>query len=263
MNAAAEAMRPSRRSSLQQQKWTDAIPSEQKALQNLLRAEATFRQIQVAFGAQGGGGGGGGAGRDLASLFDLELDTQKNQFETQQTASSADRRAQDVNDALQKLDELARREEELAGRRNNPAQSVQERWQQEMLQREADELRRQIEQLAGQQQANQQGGQQSSQQNSRAQQSRSRRQPAVRAVQQGSRQLRAVERFESVSVRQALDRVRQAEEDMRRAASGPGSSADARLAAERLREAVRLLGGVQSQEAAGRLGSITHARQID
>ena len=44
---------------------------------------------------------------------------------------------------------------------------------------------------------------------------------------------------------------------MRRAASSPGSSADARLAAERLREAVRLLGGVQSQEAAGRLGSIT------
>jgi len=58
--------------------WKDAVPLEQKALQALLRAEATFRQIQVAFGQRGGGGGGGGgggAGRDLASLFDLELDT--------------------------------------------------------------------------------------------------------------------------------------------------------------------------------------------
>src|SRR5439155_11937182 len=75
MTAAAEAMAPAA-TRLQQQKWQDAIPDEQKALQHLLRAEATFRQIEVAFGAGGGGGGGGGgAGRDLASLFDLELDT--------------------------------------------------------------------------------------------------------------------------------------------------------------------------------------------
>ena len=46
--------------SLQMQKWQDAIPNEQKALQHLLRAEATFRQIEVAFGAQGGGGASSG-----------------------------------------------------------------------------------------------------------------------------------------------------------------------------------------------------------
>ena len=60
---------------------------EQKALQYLLRAEATFRQIQVSFGRQRGGGGGGGASgatRDLEGLFDLELDTEKNQYETAQ-----------------------------------------------------------------------------------------------------------------------------------------------------------------------------------
>ena len=87
MVAASEAMAPAAQQ-LQQQKWKDAIPSEQKALQSLLRAEATFRQIQVAFGAQGGGGGGGGAARDLAQLFELELDTQKNQYETRQTAAT-------------------------------------------------------------------------------------------------------------------------------------------------------------------------------
>ena len=32
---------------LKQQQWHDAIQPEQKALQYLLRAEATFRQIQV------------------------------------------------------------------------------------------------------------------------------------------------------------------------------------------------------------------------
>ena len=84
MIAASKAMTPAAHS-LQQQKWKDAIPNEQKALQYLLRAEATFRQIQVAFGGRGGGGGGGGApARDLAALFDLELDTEKNQYETRQ-----------------------------------------------------------------------------------------------------------------------------------------------------------------------------------
>ena len=91
MTAASEAMAPAAQN-LQQKKWKDAIPNEQKALQFLLRAEATFRQIQVAFGQRGGGGGGGGGGgaaRDLAALFDLELDTEKNQYETQQSAASS------------------------------------------------------------------------------------------------------------------------------------------------------------------------------
>src|SRR5471032_2782 len=78
MIAASQAMAPAAQQ-LQQEKWKDAIPNEQKALQFLLRAEATFRQIQVAFGSRGGGGGGGGgAARDMAALFDLELDTENN-----------------------------------------------------------------------------------------------------------------------------------------------------------------------------------------
>ena len=144
------------------------MPNEQKALQFLLRAEATFRQIEVAFGAQGGGGGGGGAGagRDLASLFDLELDTEKNQYETAQTAGSQGQKDQQVDDALKKLDELARRQQELADKqRTNPTQSIQDRWQQEMLKRDAEELQREMQQLAQNQQNGQQNGQQSGQQN--------------------------------------------------------------------------------------------------
>ena len=55
---------------LKPDKWRDALPPEQRALQALLRAEATFREIQVAFGRSGRGMGGNGAGRDLERLFD-------------------------------------------------------------------------------------------------------------------------------------------------------------------------------------------------
>ncbi len=159
MQAAAAAMTPSS-DKLKQMQWHDAIPAEQKALQYLLRAEATFRKIQVAFGQQGGGGGGGGgAGRDLASLFDLELDTEKNQYETAQTGSAADQRAKAVDDALAKLDALARRQEELAQQQRNQPQTMQERWQQEMLRRQAEELQRQMEQMAQNGQQGQQGQQ--------------------------------------------------------------------------------------------------------
>src|SRR5205823_2580901 len=144
----AAAMAPASEK-LQRQKWSDAIPDEQKALQHLLRAEATFRKIEVAFGSRGGGGGaGGGAGRDLASLFDLELDTEKNQYETGQSASSGDQRQKEIDETLQKLEELAKRQQELADQQPKSAQNAeQQRWQQEMLRRQAEELQRQMEQM--------------------------------------------------------------------------------------------------------------------
>jgi len=263
MTAAAEAMAPAA-TRLQQQKWRDAIPEEQKALQHLLRAEATFRQIEVAFGA--GGGGGGGAGRDLASLFDLELDTEKNQYETQQSASSsADQRAQEINEALKKLDELARRQEQLAAQqRNNTAQGFEQRWHQEMLQREAEQLQRQVEQLAQERQNGQQAGGQKGSSSAGAQGSQG--SPGSQDSQgsqggQGQSSADARGRASQQAAQQALDRLRQAQEEMRRAASDPRASSDARLAAERLREASSLLGGMQSQVATGRLGSI--AKEAD
>ena len=77
-----------------------------------MRAEATFRDIQVAFGSRGGRGGGGGGGgngatRDLEGLFDLELDTEKNQYESGRMTQSADQRQRAIDEALQKLEQLA------------------------------------------------------------------------------------------------------------------------------------------------------------
>src|SRR5260221_8491018 len=123
MKTAAEAMAPSA-DKMKAMQGKDAIRLEQKVLQGLLSAEGTFRKIQIAFGQQGGGGGGGGnsAGRDLASLFDLELDTEKNQYETAQTSSPAEQHAKNVEDALAKLDALAKRQEDLANQQRNPQQ---------------------------------------------------------------------------------------------------------------------------------------------
>jgi hypothetical protein len=269
MSAAAKAMAPAAEK-LQQQKWNEALPEEQKALQHLLRAEATFREIQVAFGARGGGGGAGGAGRDLSSLFDLELDTEKNQYETGQTANSANQRAQEIDEALQKLEQLARRQEELAQQQRNGNQSVQQRWQEEMLRREAEELQRQIEQLQrnqqqqqGNQQANQQGGQQQGgQQGGQQQNGRSGGGQQSANGQQGANGTPNGQTSADNRMQQAIDRLRQAQEDMARAASqGQQNDAAARRAAERLQEASKLLGGLQQREASQQMDAM--AREAD
>jgi hypothetical protein len=253
MDAAAKAMDPAAKA-LEQQKWKDAMPQEQKALQFLQRAEATFRQIEVAFG-NAGGGGGGGSGRDLQSLFDLELDTEKNQYETEQTASSGSQRSDEIDKALAKLDELARRQEELA-QQPRKSQDFQSRWQQEMLRREAEKLQEQMAQMArnGSQQgasASQQGNSSPQQGNSGSQQgaSGSSRQASSGGGQGGS----------EAAMQQALERLRQASDDMRRAASPGQAGADARRAADRLREASDLLNSLRGQDASQQLDSL--ARQ--
>ncbi len=266
MQSAAEAMTPSA-DKLKQLQWHAAIPAEQKALQYLLRAEATFRKIQVAFGQQrgGGGGGGGGAGRDLASLFDLELDTEKNQYETAQTGSAADQRAKAVDDALQKLDALARRQEELAQQQRNQPQTMEERWQQEMLRREAEQLQHEMEQLAknNQQQNGQQG--QSGQQGKQDKQGQSASQQASGGGSSASGQQAQSQSPQSPSgdgsdprVTQALNRLRQAGDEMKRSAGQPEQSTEsARRAAEQLRQAAGLMSSTQQDQASGKLDSLS------
>ena len=275
MQAAAAAMAPSA-DKLKVMQWKDALPLEQKALQALLRAEATFRQIQVAFGQRGGGGGGGGnAGRDLASLFDLELDTEKNQYETAQTASPAEQHEKDVEDALEKLDALAKRQEDLANQQRNPQQSFQERWQQEMLRREAEQLQRQMEQMAqnGQQNANgSSSGQQSSssqsgsqgQSGSQSQSGSPSSQQQARGQSSGSSSGQSGEQSGGQAggqsgdqrIQQALSRLQQATGEMRRDGTPEQNAEAARQAAERLREATSLLAGSQQQLARGDVDSL-------
>ena len=99
MDEAVKAMGPAA-DKLRGSQWQNALAPEQKALQHLLRAEAVMRDIKVAFGNRGGGGGEpiAAAERDLQSLFDLELDTEKNQYESgaigrvQRSAAARNRR---------------------------------------------------------------------------------------------------------------------------------------------------------------------------
>jgi hypothetical protein len=281
MQAAATAMGPSA-DKLKATQWKDALPEEQKALQALLRAEATFRKIEVAFGQRGGGGGGGGGntGRDLASLFDLELDTEKNQYETAQTASPAEQHEKEVADALEKLDALARRQEDLANQPHDPQQSFQQRWQQEMLRREAEQLQRQMEQLAKGDQHQQgangssaQSSQQSSQQQSGKQgQSESTGGAGQSQQQSASAQTGRPEQSESQAsrnqadgqsstdqhVEDALRRLNQATDMMNRDGNQQQNAEDERAAAERLRDAQHLLAGTQQKMAGNKVDSMAH-----
>jgi hypothetical protein len=189
-----------------------AVPSEQAALQHLLRAESVFTDIQVAFQQQGGGGGGGMAGRDLSELFELEMDLEKNQYETESSVSfdSEQSPQEQVDEAIAKLQELARRQEELANQANRRnGLTEQERWQQETLRRETEELKRQLEQmqqqLAQAQQQQQQQGQQQGEQNQQGQPGQPGQPSQANANGQGSETQQAIEQLN-----QALQAMNQA-----------------------------------------------------
>ncbi len=246
-------------------KWRDALPIEQKALQSLLRAESMFRDIQIAFGQRGGGGGGGGAQRDLARMFDLELDTSKNQYETgqqdQQQQQSDQQKA--VDEALEKLKELARRQQELAAQRAQQ-QAFEQRWQEEQLRREAEELRRQMQEMAQSQQAQsaqqdsqqqQQGGQQSSGQSSSSRQGGKSGQNS-----QNSRNDQQQQRQMQEALRQSMEALRRSEEEMRKAVSEHDPEAQ-RRAAEDLAQAQSLLGGAMQKQSGNAVAGLSQKAQ--
>ncbi len=212
---AADAMEPAAER-LADIELDEAVPPEQDALQLLLRAEAMFTDIQVSFQQQGGGGGGSMAGRDLSELFELEMDLEKNQYETEEAVAldSEASQQEQVDDAIRKLQELARRQEQLAdqaSRRNGL--SEQERWQQESLRRETEELKRQLEEmqqrLAQQQQQQGEQGQQDQQGQQEQQGQQSQANAGGQQGQQGS------------ATQQAIDQLNQALQAMNQA-SGQG-----------------------------------------
>ncbi len=201
-------------------------------------------------------GAAASAGRDLASLFDLELDTEKNQYESAQSVSPEEQRAKDVEDALAKLDALAKRAEEQANQQPNPQQSFEQRWQQEMLRREAEQLQRQMQQMAKNGQQGRQGAsasagsssQTDSQQRSGSQ-NRSQTQP-------GSQDRTGQQSQDDQRVQQAMRRLQDATDAMKRSGGAQQNADAARRAAEQLREAANLLSGTQQQLASGKVDSL-------
>lgn len=245
MGSASKAMQDAA-AKLRALQWREALGPEQRALQHLLRAESLFRQIQVAFGQQGGGrGGAGGQMRDLESLFELELDLEKNQYETVQNASSAASRERRIDEALKKLEELARRQQQQAEQQRRNEQSFQQRWAQEMLRREAEALRRELEQLQREQRGQ---GSQSAQGSQTGQ-----------AGGSGAQGQRSAGGVQSERLSRAQQQVERALEDMRRAQSAAGGEAqeNARRAAERMSQALEELGQMRRQQAGDRMDSLS------
>jgi hypothetical protein len=152
LRAAAEVMTPASQL-LAEIDLEAALSPEQEALQHLLAAEAVFNDINVSMSANRSGGGGQ-AGRDLSEMFELEMDLEKNQYETGDNASP-NPPEQEMQDAADELAELARRQEQLARTQNrSQTPTPEQRWQQEMLRRQVEELQERLEELSrGQQQA--------------------------------------------------------------------------------------------------------------
>ncbi len=141
---------------LEDSETSNALPPEQRALQHLLRAEAVFREIQLAQQSQGGGGGGASGSEireDLADFFDLEMDRLRNQYEELQQGERQ-QMDQQLNEALERLRELARRQEQEQERlqrvaeRLPPGSAGAGGESQRRLAEEAEELARELERLS-------------------------------------------------------------------------------------------------------------------
>ncbi len=209
----------------------DAVAPEQQALQQLLRAESAFREVQVSM-QQDSGGEGSQAARNFTEMFELEMDVEKSQYESESQLSQKNTR-QELSEAIRKLKELAERQEKLAQEQNRSRKSPEQRWQQEQLRREAEDLRRRLDELNRQQQqasSQQQGGSSS--------------QRGKQGSSAGSRGEGSDTDKERNEVQKALQSVNQALENMQ-AANDPAadesskSSQSARDASKNLRQALR------------------------
>lgn len=220
---------------LQSAKWHTALPPEEKAFQALNRIEAMYRDFQVAFG-QMGGAGMSGARRDLARMFDLEMDLSKNQYETAQSpdqGGSAQQKA--IDEAFARLQALAQRQQTLARDRRGQ-KAFEQRWQEERLRREAEQLRKQMQQMAN--------GSQSGQGSAAGQ-------TAGNSGQ--SRQM-------DEAMRQAVQALQQAEQEMQQAAGGRDPDAE-RRAAEQLARAQAALSGALQRGAEASISDLNRQAQ--
>lgn len=217
---------------LKAQKGSAALPFEQRALQQLLRADAVFREMQVAQQSDGQGSGNQQRAEELADLFELELDKMKNQYETlRREQQQQSQRQQD--ETSRKLEELARRQQKELEQQQRRAQQARNqqgggssRQQQELIDetrkaaRELERLSRerrnpQLQEMSRQleQAANEMQRAQAAQQNNNQQE----------AIAQ---QMRALEKLEEA--RRKLEQARngqgsQSVQDLRQRAAGAAS----------------------------------------
>src|SRR5215831_7141176 len=137
---------------LKERKGKDAMPPEQRALKELQRADAIFRDIQVTM-SQSSQGQSSQQAEELADLFELEMDKKKNQYETLNRERQQQSNQQD-DETKRKLEELARRmQREMEQQRQRLQQQARNqgggggRQQQQMID-EARKAARELERLS-------------------------------------------------------------------------------------------------------------------
>ena len=139
----------------------EALAPEQKALQHLQRAEAAYREVQVAFGQQQGGGGQSqGNPEQLSDLFELDVDKMRNQYESVQRGGRSEANDRKVDETLEKLRALAQRQQQENERARRRAEAMQQSGggagggqSQRQLAEETAEAARQLERLARERQS--------------------------------------------------------------------------------------------------------------
>lgn len=141
---------------LQASKLADAQIPEKESLQNLLRAEAQIKDVQLQQ-ARSQGAGNNATIDELAQLFENEMDKLKNKYETFHEPSQQNQ-DKEANEALKKIKELARRQQDFNRRmrklaRQNSAPEEKKRHIEE-LHRQQEDIRRKTQELSRQMQNN-------------------------------------------------------------------------------------------------------------
>ena len=248
-----------------------ALPHEEQALAELLKAAAKIRRRQVAMQqARGGGGNGNRNQPDLSTLFDQELrKRQETNYEQQSTTTDNSGQQQDGQDPLAAIRELARRQEALskqqrdlaANRDQMAAEDIKRRL--ERLTREQEELRRQAEELAKRTQGAEgarsahagQGAQGGSESQKLREISEEMRNAAADLRREDPRQASARGSKAGQALRDVEQRMQSARPEERRRAAG-----DLQLEARQIADAERRLGSEAARTAPGAAGDDARRR---
>jgi len=125
-----------------------ALSSERAAYQSLLRLQAREYQVSRQRGKQGGGGGGAQQ-RAQRQLNELDLEEEKNRYETQSQASAQKSpEQQEQLQTLSRLKELSRRQNDV----NEKLKELQASLTEAKTEAEKEELRRRLKRLREEQQ---------------------------------------------------------------------------------------------------------------
>jgi hypothetical protein len=216
-----------------------ALPHQEQALAELLKAAAEIRRRQVALQqARGGGGNGNRNQPDLSTLFDQQLrKQQQTNYETPSTTQDG-ASEDEAADPLAGIRELARRQEALS------------RQQQELAkaQLDAEEMKRQLERLTLEQEQLRQQADELAQR--------------MQAGATGSQGRDPSSSGESRQLREIAEEMRNAAGDLRRQDPQKASTRGAR-AGEQLRGLEQRLQGERPQERRRAMGDLQlEARQL-